>query len=165
MTDATVDFQVSSPVGELRYRPHHPWADEGPHGMRLQWQPDHFGCLEACIGSMLSVDFDEVPRGPRGRPHESRGDRVPRTAGRLARGARVPDASWADHPRGIESLLDRRECRSAAGLGPHGRLYAAGRSCTIRALSFGLQFVDAGLEVEPVTRLDKAIVFDRLENR
>ena len=63
---ATVDMSVSSPVGELRYQPQPPWSDEGPGGMRLAWQPDEFGCLEACVATMLGIDFEEVPAGPRG---------------------------------------------------------------------------------------------------
>lgn len=54
-------MSVSSPVGELRYQPQPPWSDEGPGGMRLAWQPDEFGCLEACVATMLGIDFEEVP--------------------------------------------------------------------------------------------------------
>ena len=62
MSATAIDLPVSSPVGELRYRPAPPWADEGPNGMRLQWQPDHFGCFEAAAATMLGVDFRRCAR-------------------------------------------------------------------------------------------------------
>ncbi len=160
---ATVDLPVSSPVGELRYRPQPPWADEGPNGMRLQWQDGHFGCLEACIASMLGVDFSEVPRGPQG----------DHTKVQQLEYLERLDAWLADRGYRMRRGPITREVLNRAWIGIQ-RDERPGWSHTVVcfcrtvvhdvALRFGLSFVDAGLEVAPVERLDEAIIFDKLED-
>lgn len=164
MTDATVDLPVSSPVGEMRYRPSPPWADEDPHGMRLAWQPGHFGCFEAAAATMLGVDLDEVPPAPKGDHTKAEElDYLARFDGWLAgRGYRrreVPITRELLNRFWIGVSVDPRP-------GWNHTVVCACRSVVHDpALRFGLQFADAGLEVEPVSRLDKAIIFDRLGDR
>ena len=163
MSATAVDLPVSSPVGELRYRPAPPWADEGPNGMRLAWQPDHFGCFEAAAATMLGVAFDDVPAAPKG-DHTKREE--------LAYLARF-DAWLADRGYRRRNVPITRDLLNRCWIGvsvhelpgwDHTVVCACRSVVHDPALRFGLQFVDAGLEVAPVTRLDKAIVFDRLED-
>lgn len=163
MTATTVDLPVASPVGELRYRPQPPWADEGPYGMCLQWQPDHFGCFEAALSTLLGVGFADVPRGPIGDHTKTQ------ELGYLER----LDAWLADRGYRMRRGPITRAVLNRAWIGV-GVDPRPGWSHTVVcfcrsvvhdvALRFGLSFVDAGLEVAPITQLDEAIVFDRLEN-
>lgn len=62
--DALIDLPVSSPVGQLRYRPVRPPADRLEAGLRAVWQKGDTGCLEACIATLLECDLSEVPNPP-----------------------------------------------------------------------------------------------------
>ena len=163
MSATAVDLPVSSPVGELRYRPSPPWTDEGPHGMRLQWQPDHFGCFEAALSTLLCVDFNEVPRGPQG-DHTK--------AEELAYLERL-DAWLADRGYRMRRGPITREVLNRAWIGvsvdprpgwDHTVVCFCRSVVHDVALRFGLMFADAGLEAAPITQLDEAIVLDRLED-
>jgi hypothetical protein len=159
---ASVDLPVSSPAGAMRYQPAPPESGYGAHGARLAWMPDEFGCLEACIATMLGVEFGEVPSGPRG--DHTRADELEARerldAWLAGRGYRRRDVPIT------RSLLNRWWIGVSVDPAPgwdHCVVCCCRRIVHDPALRFVAQL--PGLEVEPIARLDSAIVIERTEDR
>jgi hypothetical protein len=160
--DTHASLPVSSPVGELRYQPAPPWADAGPNGERLAWMPGEFGCLEACIATMLGVDLDDVPAGPVGdhtkaQELEARDRLDGWLAGRGYRRRDVPITRGLLNRWWIGVSVDPRPGWD------HCVVCCCRRIVHDPGLRFGSQF--PGLEVEAIARLDYAILIDRREER
>lgn len=157
----TMAWNVTTPVGPMAYTPADPALDVHPElGIRLAWQPNEEGCFEAAAATILGVDFAEVP-----------------TMGDDHSPAAVREA-WAR----FESWLSGRGYRMRRGPVTREVLnrYWLGVSldprpgwdhvvvCLCRrvvhdvALRFGAS-LPAGLGIAPITQLEEAITFDRLE--
>lgn len=165
-THAPAIWTIRTPIGAMYYMPADPSLDRAPDlppaGLRLAWMPAEFGCLEACIATMLRVGFDEVPGGPRAEfSHAEGAEAMARlTAFVVGRGYQmrtVPITRDLLSRYWIGVSRDPRPCFD------HAVVCFCRRVVHDPALRLGFS-LPPGQAIAPITQLDEAIVFDRLED-